>query len=231
MTVEQPDDAARRRWDHGFLRWTTSRRQFVLLTGGSVAVIAAGASGLAVVGRTPGVVPATTSPFWTVRILRAGRGARLKPDGLPAFRVAPGPSLFAGAAEPARVAASVDHGDDHGDVHSTHGSGGAAPGQQPVNRTWGDVIVLEVEAFNATAVALPFSPGQLRLRLADGPSITPQDASRGPGEIAAGAVELFWVSYLAPSDAANPSAEFADTVHDSMLTVRVPELVAAREPS
>ncbi|MEO6200312.1 MAG: hypothetical protein ABIX44_04025 [Cryobacterium sp.] len=203
----------------------------MLFAGGGVAAVAVGASGLAVAGRTPGAVSATTSPFWTVRILRAGRGARLRPDGLPAFHAAPGPGVFAGPAEPARVRTAVAQGDDHAGHGSTDHSGAAIANNQPVNRTWGDVIVLEVEAFNATAAALPFSPGQLRLRLADGPSITPQDASRGPGEIAAGAVEMFWVSYLAPSGAANPSAEFADTIHDSMLAVRVPELVAAREAS
>ena len=207
----------------------------MLLAGGSVAVIAAGASGLAIAGRTPGAVPATTSPYWTVRILRAGRGARMGPDGLPAFHTAPGPLVFAGSAEPPRVdtAAAADdaHSDAHSDEESGHGSVPETTYHQPVNRTWGDVIVLEVEAVNTTAAALPFSPGQLRLRLADGPSITPQDASRGPGEIAAGDAELFWVSYLAPSDAANPSVEFADPVHDATLAVDVPHLVAAREPS
>lgn len=227
MPLDQTDDAARRRWEHGFLRWTTSRRQFVLLAGGSVALVAAGASGLAVAGRAPGAAPATTSPFWTVRILRAGRGARLGPDGLPAFHRAPGPFVFDGSAEPARIGTVVDHADDH----SGHEPVPGAAYQQPINRTWGDVIVLEVEAVNATTAPLPFSPGQLRLRLADGPSITPQDASRGPGEIAAGAVELFWVSYLAPSDAADPSVEFADPIHDEVLAVGVPDLVAARDPS
>lgn len=230
MTAKQPDDAVRRRWEHGFLRWTTSRRQFVLLAGGSVAVIAAGASGFSMAGRTADAVPATANPFWTVRVLRAGRGARLGPDGLPAFHTAPGPLVFA-AANPALVDTEVVHADAHADEGSEHDSAPETTDHQPVNHTWGDVIVLEVEAFNATAVAMPFSPGQLRLRLADGPSITPQDASRGPGEIAAGAVELFWVSYLAPSDAMNPSAEFADTIHDSMLSVGVPDLVSAREPS
>jgi hypothetical protein len=73
-----------------------------------------------------------------------------------------------------------------------------------------------------------FSPGQLRLKFADGPTITPEDASRGPEAIASGTTEMLWVSYLAPSDAADFSVEFTDPQHDSQLALRVPPLVTAQ---
>jgi len=115
------------------------------------------------------------------------------------------------------------HTGSHADSHPA-----TTPYPQPVNLTWGDVIVIEVEARNTAAVPMLFSPGQLRLQLANGPTITPQDASRGPGPIAAGAVEHLWVSYLAPSDAEDFSVEFTDPRRDAALALRVPGLVRAK---
>ena len=95
----------------------------------------------------------------------------------------------------------------------------------------GDVVVLELEVLNIAAFPSLFSPGQLRLKLANGPTITPHDASRGPHAIAAGAAELLWVSYLAPSDAADFSVEFTDPRRDAHVALRVPGLVAVKAQS
>ena len=227
------------------LGWEVSRRQFGVVVGTSAASIAV-AWGYG--------VSATDSPpakgaFWAVRVVRAGRGARLTANGAPAFHSALGPSVFNGQANRAAanrainstlaiapVGAVSGHADGHADSHAdSHdgvgGSGPATPYPQPVNLTWGDVIVIEVEARNTAAVPMLFSPGQLRLKLANGPTITPQDASRGPEPVAAGAVELLWVSYLAPSDAADFSVDFADPQHDARHVLAMPRLVTAEGQS
>ena len=92
-------------------------------------------------------------------------------------------------------------------------------------------MVLEVEVLNGTALPMLFSPGQLRLHLANGPTITPNDASRGPGPIKAGDAERLWVSYLAPSDSVDFSVEFNDAPHDVQRTLTVPPFVPARAQS
>jgi hypothetical protein len=94
--------------------------------------------------------------------------------------------------------------------------------------TWGDVVVLEVEVLNTAPVPMLFSPGLLRLKLAHGPTITPQDASRSPEAIAAGAEERVWVSYLAPSDATSFYVEFTDPLLDARLALDIPGLDAAK---
>jgi hypothetical protein len=42
---------------------------------------------------------------------------------------------------------------------------------------------------------------------------------------------MMWISYLAPSDAAEFSVEFTDPQHDALLALGVPLLVAAKEQS
>lgn len=213
------------------LGWEVSRRKFGVVVGVSTASIA--------VAWGYGVAAQETSPakslFWAVRVVRAGRGARLTADGSPAFHSALGPTVFSGQADRAANSAIVGlpsaktasalsaHADGHGG-----GQPATTAYPQPVNLTWGDVVVIEVEARNTAPVPLLFSPGQLRLRLANGPTITPQDASRGPEPIAAGSVERLWVSYLAPSDAADFSVEFTDPRGDGHLVLPVPGLVAAK---
>jgi hypothetical protein len=243
-----------------------SRRQFAVVLGGSVAAIA-------VVGGCYGIASRDWSPtntsLWTVRIVRAGRGARLTADGLPAFHEAPGPSDFSSHAvsavarrpseskvAPAALGSSSsqsggqtgrqpggqsggqpgshsgDHSSEHPDAHADGHSGGGGstvtPFPQPANLTWGDVVVLELEVLNTATVPMLFSPGQLRLKLADGPTITPQDASRSPEAIAGGAVERLWVSYLAPSDATDFYVEFTDPLLDARLALDVPGLATAK---
>jgi hypothetical protein len=232
-----------------------SRRQFAVVLGGSVAAIA-------VVGGCYGIASRDWSPtntsLWTVSIVRAGRGARLTADGLPAFHEAPGPSDFSSHAvravarrpaeskvAPAALGSSSSqtggqpggqtdaHSGGHTDGHPNGHSGGggsssATPFPQPANLTWGDVVVLELEVLNTATVPMLFSPGQLRLKLADGPTITPQDASRSPEAIAGGAVERLWVSYLAPSDATDFYVEFTDPLLDARLALDVPGLPTAK---
>jgi hypothetical protein len=245
MSCEQPKDAATGAATAGnaatsgnaaltardtLFRWEISRRQLVVIAGGGAAVLAlAGTYSVAATDSTP-----VTSPFWRVRVVRAGRGARLTTAGLPAFHAAPGPSLFTSKPSPAVVGKSAGLSGAHPDGHSgrpegeSSGSSAAMSNPQPANLTWGDVVILEVEVLNTTAAPMLFSPGQLRLKLAGGQTITPEDASRSPGAFAAGSPEMLWVSYLAPSDAADFSVEFTDPQQDAQLTLGVPRLVTAR---
>jgi hypothetical protein len=237
MSLEDQIDTeiggARRRT---LLGWEISRRQFVVFAGGSaVAVAVAGGHSIFTTEQRP-----ASSSFWTIRIVRAGRGARLTTGGLPAFHAAPGPSVFTNKPSPAvvaKAAGSIGHTDhtDHTDHEAGDSDGllvGAAnlssSNPQPFNMTWGDVIVLEVEVLNTAVFPMLFSPGQLRLKLTGGQSITPEDASRPPEAISAGAAEMLWVSYLAPSDAADLSVEFTDPQNDTQLALAVPRLVTAK---
>lgn len=243
MSVEEPISAAVSETPGRMaFGWELSRRQFVVVVGSSAAAIAvAWGYGVSAAKDSP---PAKSAP-WAVRVVRAGRGARLTADGSPAFHTALGPSVFNGQAERAAanrainstlavasVASFSGHAGNGTDSHTQGHDGGApsptTPYPQPANLTWGDVVVLEVEVQNTASLPSLFSPGQLRLKLANGPTITPQDASRGPAPIAAGAVELLWVSYLAPSDAVDLSVEFTDPRRDGQQALRVPGLVTAK---
>jgi hypothetical protein len=229
MTDEQPLSAAAGEPTPGrkLLEWRMTRRQFVVIAGGGVAAIAvAGAYDLSTMDSTPG-----KSPFWMVRVVRAGRGGRLTASGQRAFHAAPGPSVFTSQLSPHAVSRPAGSSSSHADGHTGGGSDLATSYPQPQNLTWGDVVVLEVEVVNIAAVSMLFSPGQLRLKLANGQTITPEDASCSPEPIAAGTVEMMWISYLAPSDAAEFSVEFTDPQHDALLALGVPLLVTAKEQS
>ncbi|TFD58724.1 hypothetical protein E3T39_10065 [Cryobacterium suzukii] len=236
-----------------------SRRQFIVVVGGSAAVITAAGYGLSAAERAPGLLEPALP--WTVRVVRAGRGPRLSTDGLSSLRSVAGPEAFATlsavellgapaapslAAGPAAISDGVPiavlgestlggqsdggHSDGHsGSGPSDGGVSPASPFPQPANLTWGGVVVLEVEVLNGTALPMLFSPGQLRLRLVNGPTITPNDASRDPGPIRAGEVERLWVSYLAPSDATEFFVEFTDAPHDAQHTLTVPQFPAAAQ--
>jgi hypothetical protein len=188
---------------------------------GTAAMAAASVYAIASTGVRTAAQTAKAS-FGSVRIVRAGRQARFTSSGRATFRTAPGPSDFsrlASVSAAAPAAAGGGHGHSGGDIPAT------ASGQ-PVNETWGDVVVLEVEVANSGPAPRLFSPGQLRLKVGeDGPTVTPRDASRGPGAIPAGATELVWVSYLAPSDAGDFSVEFTDPQQDSQLVMGVPRVL------
>jgi hypothetical protein len=242
MSFEEPINAAMSETPgRSVFGWEISRRQFVVVVGSSAAAIAV-AWGYGVSATDS--PPAKSAP-WAVRVVRAGRGARLTANGSPAFHAALGPSVFSGQADRAAANRAINstlavasvaslsghtgnHADAHTDSHDGGGSSPTTPYPQPGNLTWGDVVVLEVEVQNTASLPSLFSPGQLRLKLASGPTITPQDASRGPAPIAAGAVELLWVSYLAPSDAVDFSVQFTDPRRDAQLALRVPGLITAK---
>ncbi|MBO1269580.1 DUF4352 domain-containing protein [Arthrobacter cavernae] len=199
-----------------------SRRQFgLVLGGGAVLLVAGGAYG--VVARTqPSTGPTAATPFGTLRLVRAGRLARLDADGQPAAHTAHAAlARLAAAGSPVPgfnyvSALKADHG-SHTDGHGEAGGAGS-PWPQPANLTWGDVVVLELELHNNRPEPMLFAPGQLRLKLSDAGSaattVTPQDTGRSPGTLAPGATELIWISYLAPPDASELQLEYTDPQQD-----------------
>ncbi|EMY32560.1 hypothetical protein D477_019538 [Arthrobacter crystallopoietes BAB-32] len=214
-----------------------TRRQLGLLFGGGAAVIIGGAS-FGVVAKTAERSRTTAAvSFGSVRLLRAARLGRLAADGRPSPLVGKlalarlegtGKTLAAAPVLGAGVElASTASGHDH--------SGGALPGSEwpmPLNLTWGDVVLLDVEVSNTSDRPALFSPGQLRLKdLASGASITMQGAARRPGAIAARSAEKLWVSYLAPAGAAAFSVEYNDPLQKEPQALRVPRLRTVLERS
>lgn len=217
-----------------------SRRQFVIVVCGTVAVAAASGYGITVTAGRSGVLSAAHMPPGTITLLRAVRGARLTSGGTPAL-AAPGPAEFLRLVHAAKAGSPLGTADidsasviqpaggtnprsqTHGDGGRRHGASSLSP--QPENLTWGDVVVLEVEVFNDAKDPVLFSPGQLRLKCEDGVTVAPLNFSRGPGPVSAGAREPVWVSYLAPSDATAFSLEFTDPIHDERLALGLPSMV------
>ncbi|NKX50593.1 hypothetical protein HER39_08435, partial [Arthrobacter deserti] len=95
--------------------------------------------------------------------------------------------------------------------HDGHGAAVIRGAAQPANRTWGDHLALQLEVSNDSDRDVLFSPGQLRLKLGqDGPSVTNRASDAAAGRLPAGATQRYWISFLAPSDAAGLAAEFTD---------------------
>ncbi|MFF2244655.1 hypothetical protein ACFVTM_10795 [Arthrobacter sp. NPDC058130] len=224
-----------------------SRRQFGLIVGGGAFLVVAGATYGAVSGSGPQSATQLDTAFGLLSVTRAGRLARLNAQGVQAFRsiesaaallddpgaVAAGANRavtgsFQRAASPTNPpATSHDHDHDHE---------GAPPEDpnwpQPLNLTWGDVILLEVELHNSGQEPVLFSPGQLRLKLLpSGTTVTPQDFDRGLGSVEPGAAEHFWISYLAPHDALAMELEFSEPEHDGTATLPLPLLTVSQVKS
>ena len=207
-----------------------SRRQFgLVLSGGAFLLLAGGAYG--VVGRSPQY--ATTSvatAFGALTIIRAGRLARLDARGQPAFKTlaAAASSIdagrgLAGDTQLRRVSTTEElgiggHGHNDGALEDP-----AWP--EPVNRTWPDVVLLEVQIQNTGALPVLFSPGQLRLKLSSSATtITLQDSDRDPGPIAPRASEHILISYLAPRDSPELELDYSDEQQDRTYRLALPPL-------
>ena len=215
-----------------------SRRQFGLIVGGGAVLLVAGGTYGAVSRSSPHPAARMETAFGSLTVTRAGRLARLDAQGHLAFRSVAaaaahlsGPGASAGsavgeagtfqrAASLTNVAAAP-HGHDAG--ASTE-----AGWPQPVNQTWGDVVLVEVELSNSGPEPVLFSPGQLRLKLASSATtVTPQDADRTTGTIPPGATEHHWISYLAPSGSAGLELEYTDPLRDRTHGLSLPPLASS----
>lgn len=218
-----------------------SRRQFGLIVGGGAVLLVAGGTYGVVSRSSPRPAARMATAFGSLAVTRAGRLARLDAQGHVAFRSVAaaaahlsGPGASAGSARSAagtfQRTASLTTA-----VTDSHGHDGGAPAEagwpQPVNLTWGDVVLVEVELSNSGPEPVLFSPGQLRLKLASSGStsttVTPQDADRTPGTIAPGATHHHWISYLAPSGSAGMELEYTDPWQDRTQGLSLPPLASS----
>lgn len=224
-----------------------SRRQFGLIVGGGAFLLVAGGTYGAVSRSGPQSATQLDTAFGTLSVTRAGRLARLNAQGQQAY-----PSIESAAAlldDPGALAAGASTavtGSFRRAANSTnlpatshdhdHGHDGAPPEDpnwpQPVNLTWGDVVLLEVELHNSSQEPVLFSPGQLRLRLLpSGTTVTPQDFDRGLGSVEPGAAEHLWISYLAPHDALAMELEYSEPEHDGTAILSLPSLTVSQVKS
>lgn len=218
-----------------------SRRQFGLVVAGGAVLLTAGGMYGAVSRSAPEAGARQDTAFGSLSVTRAGRLARLDSQGRPAFRsveaaaaALTGPAVLAAYSGPAsrenQLAGAATGAD--GAAADSHGHGAEIPANpgspQPVNLTWGEVVLVEVELHNSTSEPVLFSPGQLRLRLAPSSvTVTPQGYGQSAGILAPGATEHHWISYLAPSSSARMELEYTDPVQDAVLGLPLPPLAAA----
>ncbi|MFL4476794.1 hypothetical protein ACIPUB_00785 [Paeniglutamicibacter sp. ORCA_105] len=203
-----------------------SRRQFGLLLGwGAVLVAAPGVYGI-VAKSSASLATRVSTAFGSIAVVRSGRLARLDGLGKPAYSgLAAAVSIIehGGGVLPVKMAQAAGGG--HG-----HGGGSAVPSlpgsTEPMNLTWPDVVVLEVNIRNDGQEPVLFSPGQLRLRLAGTETtITPQDSDHTTGTVAVGASESIYVSYLAPRTGVGLQLEFNDVQRDERLALDLPVMM------
>jgi hypothetical protein len=207
-----------------------SRRQFgLVLSGGAFLLLAGGTYGVA--GRSPqNTTTSVATAFGSLAIVQAGRLARLDAQGQPAFKTlaAAASHIKAGrgtgdGTQIRRVSTTTQPSPDaHGHDDGTLGD---AAGPEPLNLTWADVVLLEVQLQNAGAAAVLFSPGQLRLRLGSSAvTVTPRDSDRAPGPLAPHSSEHLLISYLAPRDSVELELDYSDEQQDRTYRLALPPL-------
>jgi hypothetical protein len=104
----------------------------------------------------------------------------------------------------------------HGDQPHT-GAGDA-------EHAWTDAVRITLTLVNRLSRPVPFSPGQVRLRVGErGPSVAPLDAGRPAGALPDRASLRTWVSFLVPPNRADLMLQFADVETGRVLRVPLPE--------
>ena len=219
-----------------------SRRQFGLIVGGGTVLLMAGGTYGAVSRSAPQVGARQDTAFGSLSVTRSGRLARLDAQGHPAYRTVEaaaaaltGPvALAAYSGRTPRDAQAVGAGAGTGAGASADSHGHDADTlvnpalPQPVNLTWAEVVLVEVELHNSTSEPVLFSPGQLRLRLAPSSmTVTPQGYGQSAGTLAPGATEHHWISYLAPSGSSRLELEYTDPVQDRIMMLSLPPVAAS----
>jgi hypothetical protein len=212
-----------------FTSRSLSRRQFgLVLSGGAFLLLAGGTYGIA--GRSrENTTTSVATAFGSLAIVRAGRLARLDAQGQPAFKTlaaAASHMKAGGAGGGMRIRRVSTTTQPSPDVHGhDDGTLGGAAGPEPLNLTWADVVLLEVQLQNAGAVPVLFSPGQLRLKLGSSVvTVTPRDSDRDPGPIAPHSSEHLLISYLAPRESPELALDYSDEQQDRTYRLALPSL-------
>ena len=79
-----------------------------------------------------------------------------------------------------------------------------------VHGAWTDAVVVDVEVQNASRRAVELSPGQFRVRVEDGPTVSLYSADRDAGPLGPGATARLQIRYLAPPPTSGLRLEFQD---------------------
>ena len=80
-----------------------------------------------------------------------------------------------------------------------------------VHGAWTDAVVVDVEVQNASRRAVELSPGQFRVRVEEGPTVSLYSTDRDAGPLGPGATARLQIRYLAPPPTSGLRLEFQDT--------------------
>lgn len=75
-------------------------------------------------------------------------------------------------------------------------------------RVWSSLVTVALVLRNTAAGDVLFSPGQVRLRLADGTGVMPVESERRAGAVPRQAAVRTWVRFLAPRDESGWSVDY-----------------------
>lgn len=218
-----------------FPREALTRRQFGTLVGGGALLLMGGGVYGVVARNQEQSAPEIVFPSGTLKVIRAGRFARLDARGHPASSNISAAASHLTAVTAASMGRRRDGGallastrlKDRADTHGHDAPAQAGGWPQPLNLTWGDVVVLEVMLRNSGPRPELFSPGQLRLKLMpSATTITPEDSNRRPGPLEPHGSENIIISYLAPHGFSDLALEYTDPRLDHDLQVALPLLPA-----
>ena len=102
-----------------------------------------------------------------------------------------------------------------------HVTSAAHPADIPVasmvHGAWTDAVIVDVEVQNASRRAVELSPGQFRVRVEGGPTVSLYSADREAGSLGPGATARLQIRYLAPPPTIALRLEFQDTGSPSPL--------------
>jgi hypothetical protein len=100
-----------------------------------------------------------------------------------------------------------------------HGPASGAPVPSAVHGAWTDAVEVDVAVHNGSPQQMELSPGQFRMRLDRGPTVSLYRADRVPGPLAPGSTATMRISYLAPAPEHGLSLEFDDAAVMTTLAV------------
>ena len=100
----------------------------------------------------------------------------------------------------------------HGRPQGQHGHDvSETPVASAVHGAWTDAVLVDVEVHNDLSRAIELSPGQFRVRVAGGPTVSLYSADHDAGSVEPASTTTMRISYLAPPPDQPLSLEFADT--------------------
>jgi len=88
-----------------------------------------------------------------------------------------------------------------------------------VHGAWTDAVVVDVAVHNTSRRAVELSPGQFRVRVQGGPTVSLYSADRDAGPLGPGATARLQIKYLAPPPTSRLRLEFQDTGSPSPLAL------------